>query len=100
MIESSPSRTEHGAWQWAGRVGMSLRLQNLYAFVQSVPVLGELARRAVAYALPLGTRVWVQTHEGLAKGLWLSLDPRFERYYAEGHYEPAIQKILAEKLST
>src|ERR1019366_5321984 len=100
MIESSSSRTEHSAWQWAGRASMSLRLQNLYALVQGVPLLGELARRVVAHALPHGTRVWAQTRVGLAKGLWLNLDPRFERHYAEGYYEPAIQKILAEKLSS
>jgi FkbM family methyltransferase len=36
--------------------------------------------------------------EGLGKGLWVNLDPRYETTYAEGQYEPVIQQALSQHL--
>ena len=98
MMDSPCAKADRSAWPLAGRASLSMPLQNLYASVRALPVLGRLARRLVASALPRGCRVWTQPRAGLAQGLWLNVDPRFERAYAQGSYEMAIQKALAEQL--
>ena len=98
MNNSPSAKADHTAWPLAAYASLSPRLQSLYAFVQTLPVLGGLARKVVAISLPRGSRVWIQARAGLARGLWLNLDPRFDREFAQGFYEPAIQKILAEHL--
>ena len=98
MMDSLSAKADRSAWPLAARASLSLALQSLYASVRALPVLGRLARRLVARALPRGCRVWIPARAGLAQGLWLNVDPRFEREYAQGSYETAIQKALAEQL--
>ena len=98
MPDSPPANANSGTLNLAARASLSLRLQGLYAFVKTLPVFGSLARRVVTYALPRGTRVWLQVRAGFAQGLWLNLDPRFDLDFASGNYENSLQKILAEQL--
>lgn len=76
----------------------SPRLRNLYGSVRDLPLLGEMARGVVARLVPRGCRVWMQPRAGLAQGIWLNVDPRFEGSYVEGLYEPILQQVLAEHL--
>lgn len=99
MSDVPSTKPDRGAWALASRASLSSRLQNLYAIVRAIPVLGGLVRRVGAYAVPRGSRFWIQMPAGLAQGLWLNLDPRFDREYAQGLYETTIQKTLAEQLS-
>jgi FkbM family methyltransferase len=92
------AKTDRNPWPLATSASLSPRLQNLYSSVQGLPVLGRLARSVASRVLPRGCRVWTRPPAGLAQGLLLNLDPRFEREYAQGLYEPAIQKALAEQL--
>jgi len=40
-------------------------------------------------------RVWRRINAGPGKGLWIRLDPRFERDYANGVYEEAVERMLS-----
>ncbi|MEZ8222135.1 methyltransferase, FkbM family [Candidatus Fervidibacteria bacterium JGI MDM2 JNZ-1-D12] len=73
-------------------------LRNLYSATSHLPGVGGILRCIVRRALPYGTRVWVQVRNGLGKGLWLRLDPRYELNYWNGDYEPEIQNLLAGRL--
>lgn len=97
-MDSPSAKAGRNAWPLAARASLSLPLLSLYASIQALPVLGNLARRLVASALPRGCRVWAQPRAGMAQGLWLNVDPRFESEYAQGAYEASIQKALAEQL--
>jgi FkbM family methyltransferase len=48
--------------------------------------------------MPEETRVWLRISDGLGKGLWAHLDPRYETIYADGRYEPPIQRVLPQHL--
>lgn len=98
MKDLSGAKAERHVWPLAARASVSHRFQDFYAAVKALPVFGGLARSVAAHALPRGCRVWIQPRAGLAQGLWLNADPRFELGYAEGSYEPAVQRALAEHL--
>lgn len=98
MSDLPSTKAARSAWPLAARATLSPRLQRLYGFVQRLPVVGGLARKMATHAVPRGSRFWIQVPEGLAKGLWLNLDPRFDREYAQGLYETRIQRTLAEQL--
>lgn len=59
------------------------------------PVLGPALRHVQRRFLPPGRRVWVRSESGLAKGLWLQVDPYREREYLRGTAETEVQEALA-----
>ncbi|HKQ88977.1 MAG TPA: FkbM family methyltransferase, partial [Candidatus Acidoferrales bacterium] len=58
------------------------------------PPLRRLARRAI----PPNTHLWFRISDGLGKGMWAFLDPRFETIYADGAYEAPLQRALSSHL--
>jgi FkbM family methyltransferase len=79
-------------------VSLSPKLRGLYRYVRNVPGLGGIVQRTASRLLPRGRRVWVQVRLGLAQGLWLNVDPRYDNEYVEEVYEPALQEVLAAHL--
>jgi FkbM family methyltransferase len=70
-------------------------VRRLYSMLSTAPIVGPPLRRLAQGVIPAETRVWLRISDGLGKGLWANLDPRFETIYAEGDYEPPIQRILS-----
>lgn len=73
-------------------------VRNLYSVASHAPGVGSILRSVVRHAFPYGTRVWVRVTAGLGKGLWLSIDPRYETDYWNGNHEPTVQRLLVERL--
>lgn len=63
-----------------------------------VPVLGPALRRVQRRQLPPGRRIWVRLESGLAKGLWMQVDPYREQEYLRGTAETEVRKALATHL--
>jgi len=80
------------------RLAFSPMLQRCYAKIRRVPIFGDLAHGFIGRILPSGTHVTVTVHTGLAAGLSLSIDPRYEADYAAGVYEDALLECLASHL--
>lgn len=99
IIDPHLGEADSGLRRALAYASFSHRFRALYGSVQTLPVLGEIARRVLARMLPHGRRVWVKVRAGLAQGLWLNVDPRYENAYAEGLYELTLQKVLAGSLS-
>ena len=55
-------------------------------------------RRTAAKVLAVGQRVWVRIPEGLAQGLWLQVETRFEPQFLNGQYELQAQEVLRKYL--
>jgi FkbM family methyltransferase len=72
--------------------------RQVYALLTRVPLVGPALKKFTRMAIPRETRVWVDIHAGLGKGLALHLDPRFEMDYASGKYEVHLQKALLAHL--
>lgn len=62
------------------------------------PMIGSALRLVQARLLPPGRRVWVRVDSGLARGLWLQVDPYREQAYLQGNAEPEVQDALATYL--
>ncbi len=73
-------------------------VRNTYGILRELPVVGTGVQKLVHAAMPVGTRLWIRIPEGLGKGLWMYVDPRFELWYANGDHEPWIQEILKSEL--
>ncbi len=67
--------------------------------LRRLPVLGGAFRWLGERLLPRGTRVWTRVRRGPGAGLWLRVDPRFEKEYVTEAYEPALQHVLEWHLS-
>lgn len=80
------------------RLLCSPTLQRLYARVRQLPVVGGLSHRLTTKFLPQGTRLIVTVRSGVASGLTLCVDPRFEAQYAAGLHEDALMRCLASHL--
>jgi FkbM family methyltransferase len=81
---------------WIG--SLLLGLPEPLRSLRNVPVIGNLAHRLSRRFLPADEKVWARVERGSAEGLWLELNPRTGQQYLHGEVEPAIQKILAERL--
>ena len=73
-------------------------VRSMYGVLRELPVVGTGVQKLVHAAMPVGTRLWIRIPEGLGKGLWMYVDPRFELGYANGDHEPWIQEILKSEL--
>jgi FkbM family methyltransferase len=84
------------ARKWIGSLllGLPAPLRSL----RNLPILGNFAHRLSHRFLPVDEKVWARVERGPAEGLWLELNPRTGQHYLHGDVEPAIQKILAERL--
>jgi FkbM family methyltransferase len=100
MIDCSPAENGSGRSRLLAYASLSTSLRALYGSIQAVPLLGGLARNVVARAIPPGSRVWRQARAGFARGLWLNVDPRYESDYGHGHYEPILQQVLVDHLTS
>jgi FkbM family methyltransferase len=72
--------------------------RDLYKGLSQLPFLGSIMRRAAAKLLAVGQRVWVRIPEGLAQGLWLRVETRFEPQFLNGQYELQAQDVLRKYL--
>jgi FkbM family methyltransferase len=85
-----------------GRISGSLTsssfVRRAYSACAHIPLLGSLVRGAAGFLFPAEKRVWVRIPSGLAKGLWLSIDPRFDSHLLERVYESKVQQLLAAHL--
>jgi FkbM family methyltransferase len=70
-------------------------LQQFYSPVRRIPVIGKIVHGLVRKILPAGTRLSVAVRSGVAAGLLLSVDPRYEAGYAAGVHETRLLKVLA-----
>ena len=84
------------ARKWIG--SLLLGLPEPLRSLRNVPVLGNLAHRLSYRILPADEKVWARVERGSGEGLWLELNPRTGQLYLHGDVEPAIQKVLAERL--
>src|SRR5437899_12747859 len=97
MIHSHLAESHGRVWAPVARASFSPGLRSLYGFVQALPALRGIARNLVARVLPPGSRVWMPARAGLARGLWLNVDPRYEYDYVVGTYVSIMQLMLAEQ---
>lgn len=67
--------------------------------VRRLPLAGPLLHRLSHRVSPAGARSWVQTRSGPAAGLWLELDPRFERDFWRGEHEREVVDTALALLS-
>jgi FkbM family methyltransferase len=63
-----------------------------------VPFVGRALRRRQLSILPPGERVWVQVKQGLAKDLWMKVEPYRESSYLRGDAEKQVQLMLSKLL--
>ncbi len=70
----------------------------MYSSSLRVPGLGPAVRSVVHKLLPRGIKLWIEIPSGLARGLWMRVDPRFEPGYLNGDYEPWLQELLRAHL--
>jgi FkbM family methyltransferase len=82
----------------AARIICSPLLQKCYKRIRRIPFWGQLGHRFVRSFLPPGKRVDITVRGGLAAGLSLSIDPRYEAAYAVGLHENSILECLASHL--
>jgi FkbM family methyltransferase len=82
--------------KWIG--SLLLGLPEPLRSLRNMPVLGNLAHRLSRRFLPADEKVWARVERGSGEGLWLELNPRTGQHYLHGEVEPAVQKILAERL--
>lgn len=76
------------------RILGSLAAQRVYRWFRAIPILGSALQRVVQLTLPAGYRGWVRVPRGLAKGLHVLVDPRYELGYVRGDYEPWLGELL------
>ena len=77
------------------RLVSSPGLQGCYARIRRAPIIGNLAHEVMQRILPSGTHLTVTVRAGLAAGLALSIDPRYEAEYAAGLHENALLEFLS-----
>jgi FkbM family methyltransferase len=75
-----------------------IRQAPLLARLRRTPLLGRLIHYFSHKVLPSDFQVWREIEVGLAKGLWMKINPRTGRQTCKETAEPEIQKILAERL--
>jgi FkbM family methyltransferase len=85
-----------GTRSWVG--SLLLRTPASLRSIRNVPVLGELVHRISHRVLPGDEKVWAQIQAAPSKGLWIELNPRTGQDYLRGDAEPAVQRVLAERL--
>ena len=97
-MPASPLASGHARQRLLVAVSRSAFARELYARFSRLPLLGPLIHRAAASVLAVGQRTWVRIPGGLAQGLWLAVDTRFEPQFLSGHYELQAQEILSTYL--
>lgn len=75
-----------------------LRFASPFAELRRLPLLGPFVRWASAKLVPRDSRVWVQVERGMAKGLWLCLNPRTGSDFLQGRGEPKVQAAIQRHL--
>jgi FkbM family methyltransferase len=73
-------------------------VRSAYGVLRKIPGAGGGIEKLVHAALPPGKRLWIRIPEGIGKGLWMDVDPRFDMGYVNGNYEPWIQELLKSEL--
>jgi FkbM family methyltransferase len=73
----------------SARAGWAVRLREL-------PVLGGVVHAVSHRVWPKGRRDWFEVEAGLAEGLVLLLDPRFDAKFASGAVEPELQARIPQ----
>jgi FkbM family methyltransferase len=77
----------------------SLTVRRLYEEPGGIPVVGVAIRNGVRHLLPKDHKRWITVPTGLAEGLEMLVDPRYELDYLRGDHEPWVQEFLRESLS-
>jgi len=67
--------------------------------LRSAPFIGALVHATSHALLPWDTRIWIEVNDGLAKGLRLHVNPRYDTTYWDGAYEQRIQAIFAQHVT-
>ncbi len=75
-----------------------LRVPTPLRSLRKIPVVGGLIHFVSHRILSADRKVWAQLEAGPLKGLWLELNPRTGQNYLRGEAEPAVQRILLERL--
>ncbi len=70
----------------------------MYSSSLRVPGLGPAVRSVVHKLLPRGIKLWIEIPAGLARSLWMRVDPRSEPGYLNGDHEPWLQELLRAHL--
>lgn len=76
----------------------SLKVRSGFARARSVPLVGWLLSRLVEQVIPRTARLWIRLPSGLATGMTIKVDPRFDVGYMRGDYEPWVQDLLSQHL--
>ena len=76
----------------------SARLRTAARCAFRVPLVGTSLRRVTHSVLPRNERLWVKIPAGVARGLWLNVNPYFEEGYLSGLPEDGVQEVFAKFL--
>jgi FkbM family methyltransferase len=77
----------------------SLMVRRLYEEARDIPVVGVAIQNGARHLLPKDHKRWITVPTGLAEGLEMLVDPRYELDYLRGDHEPWVQEFLRESLS-
>lgn len=66
--------------------------------IRSASLVGKWLHSLSHKMVPVGRRVWVRIPGGMAKDLWLLIDPRFEAHFLESDHERPGQEVLVRCL--
>lgn len=76
----------------------SIRVRRAYSWASKIPLVGGTLRAITRQILPSGSHEWIRVPSGLAKGVYILVDPRSELGYVRGDHEPWIASILSKWL--
>lgn len=74
------------------------RVRSVFARLRSVPIVGWLLSRVIERVIRRSERLWIRLPSGLAMGLTIKVDPRFDIGYLHGDHEPWVQDLLRQHL--
>lgn len=78
--------------------GLLLRVAAPLSGLRRIPILGDLLSWTSRQLVPSDTLLWVQIQQGLARGLWIRVNPRTGHDVQQGLGEPAVQQALQQHL--
>jgi len=83
---------------WLGKAYVVLSEKQAVRSLRQVPLFGMVIHGISHLCLPWSTRTWVEVEAGVGNGLRMLLNPRYDRGYWHGDYEPNIQEVFMKHI--
>ena len=83
---------------WLGKAYVVLSEKQAVRSLRQVPLFGMVIHGISHLCLPWSTRTWVEVEAGVGNGLRMLLNPRYDRGFWHGDYEPNIQEVFMKHI--